>query len=164
MNSHVSIGHESAFEVIRSGGDLAEFMTRLLSTRACLPDVLGAAIGALLACLQAACANGAVIDFEGMFPAEMRERSMSRMHVDLLQAMNSNDSKAQGEQLSFLVTAIHQLREKGFTWSIPVEPCGPNAIAIVSMPERVTSVSFQRDPVSLEIVGSTQIESDAVRL
>lgn len=163
MNSHVSIGHESALEAIGSGGNLAEFITRLLSTRACLPDVLGAAIGAMLACLQAARNAGAAIDFGGVFPAEMLERSMSRIHVDLLQAMNSNDVLAQGEQLSFLVTAVHHLREKGFTWSIPVKPFGPHAIAIVSMPERVTSVNFQRDPASLEIYGSTQIERDAVR-
>jgi len=67
-----------------------------------------------------------------------------------------------GEELSFLATAIHRMRESGVTWSMIVTPDVSAGLAVVSLPARVTTVTFERDPRSLEIISSTQTERDAV--
>ena len=49
-NNHIYIGQESMMGVINSGGDLAEFMNRLVLSRQALPDLLGSAVGVLIDC------------------------------------------------------------------------------------------------------------------
>ena len=161
-NTNIHIGQESMIEVINSGGDLAEFMNSLVLTRKALPDVLGAAIGVLIECYDTARKAGSVADLGGTFSRALADRPTSRIWIDVVQCMNGTDADAVSEQLSFLVTAVHRLRAAGHTWSLPVRAAAPIAVAVVSMPERVTNVSIQRDPVSLSIVGSTQTERDRV--
>lgn len=161
MNSHIKIGQDSTVEAINSGADLAEFVMRLLRTRESLPDLLGSAIGTLIECYRQATVAGWVPVMDSRFPPAMLERSVSRIRTDLLQSLHSNDGSSQSEQLSFLVTAIHQLRESGCTWSITTSAPPPLPVTIVSMPDRVTSTTVQRDPSSRAIVGSTQVERDS---
>lgn len=162
--SHVHIGQDSTIGVINSGGDLAEFMNNLLQSRKALPDLLGAAIGVLIDCYDSARKAGIVADLGGAFSQALADRPTSRIGLDVLQCMNGTDADAVSEQLSFLATAVHRLREAGFRWSLPAKSAAPAplAVAVVSMPERVTSVNIERDPVSLSIVGSTQIERDKI--
>ena len=161
--SHVHIGQDSTIGVINSGGDLAEFMNNLLQSRKALPDLLGAAIGVLIDCYDSARKAGIVADLGGAFSQALADRPTSRIGLDVLRCMNGTDADAVSEQLSFLATAVHRLREAGLRWSLPAKAAAaPIAVAVVSMPERVTSVNIERDPVSLSIVGSTQIERDKI--
>lgn len=147
-------------EAITSGADLAEFVTRMTITRASVPDLLGAAVGVLIDCYQTAILAGWVPVVGNTFPAAMQDRSANRMRIDLVQCLNSNDVAAQSEQLSFLVTAIHWLRQAGCTWALTTTSTHPLPVSIVSMPDRVKTTNFQRDLESHEILSSVQTERD----
>ena len=162
MNSHIKIGQDSTVEAISSGADLAQFVMRLFRTRDSLPDLLGSAIGTLIECYGRAALAGWVPVMDSRFPPAMLERSVCRIRTDLLQSLHSSDVAAQSEQLSFLVTAIHGMREAGCTWSLAASAAPPLPVSIVSMPDRVTSTTVQRDPSGRTIVGSTQVERDMV--
>lgn len=161
-SSHVQIGQQSMIEAINSGADLPELMRSLVVNRQALPDMLGAAIGVLIECYSSARNAGAVVDMQGTNSRALANRQTSRIYVDVTQSLNGTDVACMGEQLSFLATAVHRMRESGITWSLPITPEVPAGLAVLSMPSRMTSIRFERDPKSMEIIGSTQIERDMV--
>ena len=144
---------------INQGEDLAELLNGLSRTHAKCRDLFGPAIAMITHCYLVARDGGHIASEPDQALAEFLSGSLARMLFELTVSVNT-DGELASRQISAMVSAINACRQAGCKWTVPEYHPAPIPVAVLSLPERVTSTEIRRDLKTNTITGSMQIETD----
>lgn len=155
------LGRTRMLEAINSGEELSKVLNSLLANPRANALMLVGAASALVGCHCAgreiltdgtACTTGPEAAFLG--------GSVKSIDFELSKALNEGDFSLFARYLSALVGSVANIkRATNCHFEIPMCAVPVQAVQIVGMPDRRVTTEFERDPETMEIVRSKQVES-----
>jgi hypothetical protein len=90
--------------------------------------------------------------------------SKGRIQCELVQNNAPLDSALLLQQITCLCSAVAQISKQILFKEVepPVAKVEPIPVRLVSSPDRVTTTTVVRDPVTLEIISTVQLQTDVV--
>ena len=153
---------ERVIEAINGNEDLAALFTDLVNSRRSNATLTGQSIYILALVYVAARDSGCDVTPCNPALTEFMGSSFNKILFELTRSINA-DVELVCKQLSAIVSAINNARNAGNVFSMAIKPVASMPVYISGMVGRVTTTEVHRDPKSLEITGSVQVEKDIVQ-
>ena len=160
-----ALGFERMMDAIRTGEVLFDVLRGLMANKdaAAGAKLAGGGLMCIIECYAAMRASGMTVTCPNASLQSFMDGSRGRIICEIVQGCGAVNQSLLQLHVAALCSAVSQVRKQiSFSDAVPkainVEPL---PVRLVSMPERITTMSVARDPETLEITSTTQRQVDA---